>query len=162
MKDNSKVSKNDNFSYLDILIALGKMGGIRRSVTCTTAEIGDILGISQQTASRKLVEQYQKTNVLVLPSLLESFGMVLLEAMACGKPVIGTNVGGIPFVIDDNETGLLVPPKDPEAIAKAIIKIFKDPELVKRMGENGYKKVKENFLWENQVKKTKEVFIKQI
>jgi riboflavin kinase len=56
MKNDSKSVKIGIFDYLDILITLGKMGGIRRLVTCTTAELGDLLGISQQTASRKLVE----------------------------------------------------------------------------------------------------------
>ena len=51
-----KKTNTGYFDYLDILIALGKMGGIRRLITCTTAELGDLLGISQQTASRKLVE----------------------------------------------------------------------------------------------------------
>ncbi|GAI59614.1 unnamed protein product, partial [marine sediment metagenome] len=62
-----------------------------------------------------------------------------------------------PHVIDNNENGLLVPPKDPEALAKAIIKILKNPKLAKKMGENGYKKVKENFLWNKQIKKTKKI-----
>ena len=56
MKTSPKKFKTGEFDYLDILIALGKMGGIRRQVTCTTAELGELLGISQQTASRKLVE----------------------------------------------------------------------------------------------------------
>jgi len=66
-------------------------------------------------------------------------------------------IGGIPCVIDNDENGLLVPPKDPEALAKAIIKILKDPKLAKKMGENGYKKVKENFTWDKQVEKTKKI-----
>jgi len=88
----------------------------------------------------KLVREYQNTNIFVLPSLMESFGMVLIEAMACKKPVIGSNIGGIPYVIDNNKNGLLVPPKDPKALAKAIIKILENPKLAKKMGENGYKK----------------------
>jgi len=107
----------------------------------------------------KLPEYYAGSNVTILPSLnnSEGFGMVLIEAGACGKPVIGTNVGGIPFVISDQKTGLLVPPKDSEALAKAIIKILKDPELAKKMGENGYKNVKENFIWDKQIEKTKKI-----
>ena len=108
----------------------------------------------------KLPEYYAGSNVTILPALnnLEGFGMVLIEAGACGKPVIGTSVGGIPSVISDQKTGLLVPPKDPEALAKAIIKILKDPKLAKKMGENGYKNVKENFTWEKQIKKTNDLF----
>jgi glycosyltransferase involved in cell wall biosynthesis len=103
------------------------------------------------------VEYYQKSNVLVLPSLSESFGMVLLEAMACKKPVIGSNVGGIPYVIDNDQNGLLVPPKDPQALADAIIKILTNPQLAKKMGEEGYEKVMKNFTWEKQINTTKEL-----
>jgi glycosyltransferase involved in cell wall biosynthesis len=108
----------------------------------------------------KLPEYYAGSNVTILPTLnnSEGFGMVLIEAGACGKPVIGTSVGGIPFVIDDNKTGLLVPPKDPKALAEAVTKILNNSDLAKKMGENGYKKVKENFTWEKQIKKTNDLF----
>ena len=110
-------------------------------------------------SNEELPEYYAGSNVTVLPTYnnSEGFGMVLLEAGACGKPVVGTNIGGIPFVIDDNKTGLLVPPKDPKALAEAVIKILNNSELAKKMGENGYKKVKENFTWEKQIKKTNDL-----
>lgn len=109
--------------------------------------------------NNELALEYQESKVIVLPSITESesFGIVLIEAMACKKPVIGSNIGGIPHVIDNDENGLLVPPKDPEALAKAIIKILKEPLLAKKMGENGYKKVKENFIWDMQIEKTKKI-----
>jgi len=111
-------------------------------------------------SNEELPEYYAGSNVTVLPTYnnSEGFGMVLLEAGACEKPVISTNVGGIPFVIDDNKTGLLVPPKDPKALAEAISKILNNFGLAKKMGENGYKKVKENFTWEKQIKKTNDLF----
>ena len=107
----------------------------------------------------ELALEYQHSKVIVLPSLTESesFGIVLIEAMACKKPVIGSNVGGIPYVIDNEQNGLLVPPKDPKALAEAVTKILNNSELAKKMGENGYKKVKENFLWDKQIEKTKKI-----
>jgi glycosyltransferase involved in cell wall biosynthesis len=84
-------------------------------------------------------------NVFLLPSLNEGFGMVLIEAMAARKPVIATNVGGIPEVIKDGETGILVPPKDPEAFSSAIIKLYNNPELSRRMGLAGYNRAKRLF-----------------
>jgi len=81
-----------------------------------------------------------------------------LEAMACKKPVIGTNVGGVPFLIDNNKNGLLVPPRDPQALADAIIKILENPKLAKEMGENGYKKVSQGFTWGMQAAKTINVY----
>ncbi|MFH1269458.1 MAG: lipopolysaccharide heptosyltransferase II [Candidatus Omnitrophota bacterium] len=75
----------------------------------------------------------------------EAFGRVIVEAQACGVPVIATRVGGVIDIIDDQKTGLLVPPADPVSIAEAAIKIFKDPELSRRLAENAYKKVKEKY-----------------
>jgi len=60
-------------------------------------------------------------DLLVLPSLNESFGVVLIEAMACGKPVVGTHVGGVPELVPKNEVGILVPPRNPEALAEAVL-----------------------------------------
>lgn len=106
-----------------------------------------------------LASEYQNAKVIVLPSITEAeaFGIVLIEAMANKKPVIGSNIGGIPYVIDDDENGILVSPKNSKALADAIMKIIEEPGLAKKMGENGYKKVKENFIWDIQIKKTKKI-----
>lgn len=84
-----------------------------------------------------LREQMWKCRTLVLPSLTEGLPRVLLEAMACGKPVIGTAVGGIPELIEDGVNGLLVPPDDVEALTGAIEKLLADEETARRMGERG-------------------------
>jgi glycosyltransferase involved in cell wall biosynthesis len=86
---------------------------------------------------------------MVMPSLQESFGVAVLEASAVGLPVIAGNVGGVPEVLDNNKTGLLVPPGDPEALAAAIMKLADDAELRKRMGDAGRKLVREKYLWES-------------
>ncbi|MFA6570504.1 MAG: glycosyltransferase family 4 protein [Bacteroidota bacterium] len=114
-------------------------------------------------SSNKLPEYYTGSNVTVLPTnnSSEGFGMVLLEANACGKPIVGTNVGGIPCVIDNYINGLLVPPKNPQALADAITKILTNPSLAKKMGEKGYKKVIKNFTWEKQINKTRELIEKE-
>jgi len=103
---------------------------------------------------------YADSNIVVLPSYnkAEGFGMVLAEANACGIPVIGTNVGGIPVVIENGFNGLLVHPRDSEALAEAINKIIHDKALAKKLGENGTKKVKELWDWKKLAKKTEEVF----
>jgi glycosyltransferase involved in cell wall biosynthesis len=126
------------------------------------------LGIMQNVefkgilTGRELVEQYQKSNVSVQPSLSESFGIVLLEAMACKKPVIGSNIEGIPYIIENGKNGLIVPPKDIDALAEAIIKILTHPELAQEMGEEGYKKVIKNFTWDVQVAKTNSILRSEI
>ena len=76
-------------------------------------------------------------DVFCLPSVNESFGLVLLEAMAQGKPIVATNVEGIPEVIVNGETGLLVPSYDPDALANALTYCLSHPEVGWRMGENG-------------------------
>lgn len=84
--------------------------------------------------------------VLVVPSLIrEGFGLVIAEAMARKIPVIGSKIGAIPEVIKDIETGLLVPPKNPEALAKAMIFILSNPQKAKEMGEAGRRRVEKNF-----------------
>jgi len=90
-------------------------------------------------------------DIFVLPSLYESFGIVLLEAMAQGKPVIASNVNGIPEVVTDGETGILVPPANPGALSEAIIKLTRDKELAKKMGQAGYERVKKLFRREQMV-----------
>ena len=107
-----------------------------------------------------LIEYYRSSDVVVLPSttVQEGFGMVLIEAGACGKPVIGTKVGGIKYVIKDGETGLLVPPRDPETLASAIVKILEDDELSRRLGVNSRRLVEENYTWDVSVKKTLKVY----
>ncbi len=87
-------------------------------------------------------------DVLVNPTVVpESFGVVILEASAMELPVIATDVGGVPDVCVRDETGLLVPPRDPIAIADAIVRLASDPELRTSMGAAGRSFVKERFTW---------------
>ncbi|HEX4054943.1 MAG TPA: glycosyltransferase family 4 protein [Tepidisphaeraceae bacterium] len=86
-------------------------------------------------------------DVLVLPSDAEGFGLVLIEAMAAGVPVIGTNVPGIRDVIRDGENGLLVPPRNPQALANAIEKVLSDPSLHEKLSAGGRASVQGRFTW---------------
>ncbi|MDQ1330095.1 MAG: hypothetical protein QG578_358 [Thermodesulfobacteriota bacterium] len=79
-------------------------------------------------------------DLFVLPSLNEGMGRVLVEAMALGKPVVASNVGGIPDLVDHGKTGYLVPPGDVRSLSAAICDIIENPEKGKKMGENGKKK----------------------
>jgi glycosyltransferase involved in cell wall biosynthesis len=84
-------------------------------------------------------------DVLAVPSTRESFGLAALEAMGCGVPVVATRVGGLPELIIDGETGILVPPDDELSMAAAIIKLLGDRALKERMGEAGRARAAENF-----------------
>lgn len=95
---------------------------------------------------------------LVLPSFFETQGIVLLEAAAFGKPVVATAVGGIPEVVDSLETGLLVPPDNPGALAAAISYLETQPEEAARMGENGRRRVQSHFTWEKIARQTEALY----
>ena len=108
---------------------------------------------------KELVEEMQKASVVMLPSIsIEGFPMVLIEAMACQTPVIGTNVGGIPELIRDGVDGFIVPTDDSNALALAISKILTDKALATRMGQSGATKVGEKLTWETRALLTQEVF----
>jgi len=106
----------------------------------------------------KLNNMFRRAHILVLPSLSESFGMVLIEAMAQGTPVIGTAIGGIPDIVTHGKEGLIVPPYNSQALADAITTILENSALAETMGKAGFEKVKNNYLWDTKVKTTKAVF----
>lgn len=97
-------------------------------------------------------------DVFVLPSIWEAFAIVLLEAMALGKPVVATRVGGIPEAIDDGVNGFLVAPRDPEQLALRILDLLNNEALRNRMGEEGRKKVRDRFGIEHMVKEVEQVY----
>jgi glycosyltransferase involved in cell wall biosynthesis len=88
-------------------------------------------------ANEDLPALYSVADVMVAPSAFEAFGLVYLEAMACGCPPIGCQAGGVPEVIVDQETGLLVPPDDPSALAIAMIRLLERPELRRTFAARG-------------------------
>lgn len=84
-------------------------------------------------------------DLFVLSSYLEGMGSSLLDAMACRLPVVATQAGGIPEVVIQEETGLLVPPRNPQALAAAILRVYNDKTLAARLGEKGYDVVHQKF-----------------
>jgi len=86
--------------------------------------------------------------MLVLPSRVDAFGMVFLEAWAHGKPVIGARAGGIPGLIDDGVDGLLVPWGDAEALAQGVRDLLSDPSLAEQLGAAGRRKTSCHYTWE--------------
>ena len=96
----------------------------------------------------KLPYYYNKFKLLILPSYSEGIPSVILEAMACGTPVLATPVGGIPNIIKDGETGFLLKSNDPKHIAKRIIELLNKPDLLKKVSINAYNYVRENFSYE--------------
>lgn len=105
-----------------------------------------------------VAELFQRASVVVLPYIEGSQTGIIPIAYSFKKPVIATYVGSIPDVIDDGLTGLVVPPRDTCALADAIIKVLKDDDLRKQMGENAYTKMKEELSWDKIAEKTIEVY----
>ena len=111
------------------------------------------LGVSEHVRftgkkqSELLRYYYSAADVAVTTPWYEPFGLTPLEAMACGRPVIGSAVGGITFTIKDGETGLLVPPRDPQALAASLQCLLGQPEVTKRMGAAARKRVEREFSW---------------
>jgi glycosyltransferase involved in cell wall biosynthesis len=97
--------------------------------------------------------RYAGADLLVNPSLSETFGMSLIEAMALGLPVVATEVGGMPEIVRDGVTGLLVPPNDSHALANAMIMVLNDAERAEQMGAAGRASVLERFTWEHIVER---------
>lgn len=103
-------------------------------------------------------ELLQAMDIFVLPSLSEGVPLSLLEAMAAGKPVVATHVGGNPEVVVDEETGFLVQPNDPGNLASRIIVLLKDKPLALKLGVNGQQRLRENFSLERMVNAYRDLY----
>ena len=101
-------------------------------------------------------------DIYVQPSLVEAFPIAILEASASGLPVVATSVGGVPEAILDSETGLLVPPADPNALCIALSKLARDREARVSMGASGKIRVSSLFTREEMVRKTMDVYEKMM
>ena len=97
-------------------------------------------------------------DIFVMSSVTEGLGTSLLDAMACGKPIVATRTGGIPEVVVDGETGLLVAPRDHEAMAEAIVRLLKDAALREQLGATALRRVREKFSAERMVEETLRVY----
>jgi glycosyltransferase involved in cell wall biosynthesis len=106
----------------------------------------------------KVAELFQKAKVVVLPYIEASQSGIIPIAYAFKKPVVATNVGAIQEVVEQGKTGFLVPQRDEKALADAIIKLLKDDNLRKKMGENAYIKMKEELSWDKISEKTIEIY----
>jgi glycosyltransferase involved in cell wall biosynthesis len=111
-------------------------------------ELGKRILFEGRIPHSDLAKYYERAAVLVNPSLSESFGITLVEAMMRRVPVVATRVGGMTHTVDHGVTGLLVDPADPPALASAICDILGDRGKARRMGDAGRRKAVEKFSWE--------------
>ena len=113
-----------------------------------------------------LANEYKTANVFTLPAIVDSkgdtegLGVVLIEAMELGLPIVASNVGGIPDVVIDGETGILVPEKDPEALANAYKRLASNPELISQLLAGAQKRIAECFTWDGIIERQSAVYNK--
>jgi starch synthase len=135
-------------------------------------ERSGVVWIDRLLPRRELSAVLTAGTVFVCPSVYEPLGIVNLEAMACGAPVVGTATGGIPEVVDDGVTGRLVPidqatdgtgtPTDPERfvrdLAAALTEVVQDPDAARRMGEAGRVRAEREFGWDRIARQTEAIY----
>jgi glycosyltransferase involved in cell wall biosynthesis len=144
-----------------ILAGTGNAMPIYKELTISLG-VDDIVKFPGMVTEKDLAKYYAGADVFVLPSTNESegFGMVLAEAMACGTPVIGSKVGGIPSLINDRKTGLLVKPASPTELSKTIIKVLTNTNLHNKLSDNANKYILNQLDWRIPLKATNDSLLK--
>jgi len=142
------------------------------AVAGVRAQRGGVVWVREMVDRDAVIQLYSHAAVFCCPSIYEPFGIINLEAMACGTPVVASNVGGIPEVVVDGETGLLVPleqqdappyePVDPQGfsrdLAAALNRLLADPALCARMGDAGRQRVEAKFAWSAIARQTADLY----
>ena len=118
----------------------------------------NVLWIDAMVPVETVVQLYSHAAVFVCPSVYEPFGLINLEAMACETPVVASAVGGILEVVEDGVTGLLVPPARPDELAAALRRVLENPELGRRLGRAGRRRVEERFSWASVAERTERLY----
>jgi len=121
-----------------------------------------VVWIPKMLAKREVIQLLSHAAVFACPSLYEPLGIVNLEAMACGTAVVGSRTGGIPEVVADGMTGLLVPPGDEAELAGALNELIRDPSRALAMGEAGRARAITEFTWRTVATQTAELYTKVI
>jgi len=139
-----------------VLVVVGE-GPLEEDLKSLAKGDNDIIFAGRVTDS-ELPKYYAMCDVFVLPSVTrqEAYGLVMVEVMACGKPLISTNFSGMPFVV--GESGFVVPPRDPKALSEAILRVLKDDALRERLGRISVRRSKEIFSRDVVLKKLEEVY----
>lgn len=124
--------------------------------------IDDNIVFQGKLSDRELIAAYQNADLTILPSVdrSEAFGLVLVESMACGTPVIASDLPGVRSVVDPGNTGILIPPKNKLELASQISALIKNPERLKKMRSASYERVEKNYRWPIIVEKLEEIYQK--
>ncbi|HEX7365425.1 MAG TPA: glycosyltransferase family 4 protein [Dehalococcoidia bacterium] len=132
-----------------VVVGPGKLLRLRYNKLVDDMNLSDHVVFTGYVPGDELPSYYRSADIFCAPATGgESFGIVLLEAMACGKPVVATNIDGYASVLADGEEGLLVPPRDEDALAEALLKLVQNKSLRSSMGGKGLTKA-EKYSWPN-------------
>jgi len=145
-----------------LVLATGKADepGIHEELTRALKGRTDIVWIDTMLGKQDTIALYSGAAVSVTPSVYEPFGIVVIEAMACGSPVVASGVGGILEIIENGRSGFLVKPKSPGKFAEAVNRVLGDTALAGKLAANARKRVEEKFTWKVAAKSTFELYKK--
>ena len=135
-------------------------GPMKRALREHAAHLGveASLSLLGSLSPTDLLREYRSARLFVLPSLSEGLGRVVWEAMACGLPVVASDVGGIPELVENEQTGFLVPPGDEDAVAERILWLFEHPTEAEAMGARGKQSAKNLYSTESYVEGYRALF----
>ena len=132
---------------------------VRLQRMCRELGIGDMVVFHGKRGQDALPYYYSAASMLVVPSHYESFGMVALEAMACGTPVVASQVGGLAFLVQDGVTGFVVPDGEPDILGDRLTRLISDPVLRDRMGADAARYA-QGYAWKNIAAQVTQVYNK--
>jgi glycosyltransferase involved in cell wall biosynthesis len=166
----ARLSKNKGHAYLleavpdvarhhpSICLLLVGEGEEREALEARVVELGIGKNVLFLGSRRDVPDIIGLVDLTVLPSLQEGFGVVLIESLAQAKPVVATGVGGIPEIVKDGETGVLVPPRDGEALSRGIRHLLERPDTARRLGAGGHELVRRKYSQSALVGATEELY----
>ncbi len=144
----------------DYEVTIAGDGDLRPMLEARLGELGlrDRVRFTGRLPNAEVASLLSGLDMFAMPSRREEWGVAAAEASASGLPVVATSVGGIPEIVVDGETGLLVPPEDPAALAKALERLIGDPGLRSRLGKAGRRRIEEFYRWDRCVDRMELVY----
>jgi len=155
----------DSFPKARFVVAGGYGGGAeieREWLVDTLKPFKDRVLFTGWLTPAEINQWYENADILVIPSWYEPFGMVVLEGMLYGLPIVATNIGGPAEILTNNVSAVLVPPKNANALAESILDLLKSSSLRKQLGEAAAKEVRNKWLWNKALKKIQHAYSEAI